>query len=127
MRKTVAGIAVFSLVVGVGAGVLFSPTKTVVRTQSVAATAPETAVLPVECRSALALAVTGLGAAVEGIGTAQSAVNATRSHADAASPASGVLGQSNARVQSVLAQYNQARAACEAVTKATPPSEGGAK
>lgn len=126
MRKAFVGVAALALLVGVGVGALISPTKTVVRTESVAASARETAVLPVECRSAMQLAVTGLGAALEGLGTSQSALSASRAP-DTASPALGVLGQSNVRVQSVLAQYNQARSACEAAAGATPPKQGSAK
>jgi hypothetical protein len=122
MRKAIAGVAALSLSIGVGAGVVVSPTKTVVRTESVASSAPEMAVLPAECRSAMELAATGLGAALQGFGAAQSAVNAGRS-VDSASSALGVLGQSNARVQGVLAQYNQARAACDAAAGATSLSQ----
>lgn len=113
MHKTIVGVAALSLLVGVGAGWVFSPTKTVVRTESAKATSTDVVALPVECRSALELAGTGLGAALAGLGQAQSAISVSLS-SDAPTPVLGVLGQSNARVQNVLAQYNQDRAACTA-------------
>lgn len=126
MRKTISVVAVVSVLIGVGVGTLLPSSEHSVRPVSASAATSASdgmATLPVVCRSALSVGNEALGGALSGLGQAQSALAAAlAAPTPSPSAAMGVVGQSSARVQGLLQQYNQAADACRAATSGAATS-----